>query len=287
MTYYPGVPVINRHTGVRMHAVACYKYQKRLEPICSDALDIFVNTLAYRLKCDQQNVVGIEGNTGSGKSSLALNICDKLSRRLKCPFDLDVDYIYTASDLWKKLEDEHANPISLMDEGSITLASMNATRKDDKDILALFDTMRSRHMTTLIVNPSMRRINASVRTDHMDFKIRCNDIEHPWVQGLGRGFFRVRKAERPEFTKNTEPFWKMQYTGIFGDYPPSLRDQYLEIKKKHQDEWKEKASIRSRIDEAMERNKAEKYLGKGLPQWAREPDDTEDEILDKDTEWIS
>lgn len=288
MTRYPGYPITNEHTGTVMHAVTTYKYQKRIEPVYSDALDVFVDTLANRLWSDLQNVIGIEGHTGSGKSSLALNLCDKLARRLKCPFDLDTDYIYTANDLWRKLDDEDCNPISLLDEGSITLASMNATRKDDKDILALFDTMRSRHMTTIIVNPTMRRINASVRNDHMDFKIRCNDVEHPWVRGWGRGFFRVRKAERPEFSQNQEPYWKLLYTGVFGDYPPALRDQYLEIKKKHQDEWKEKTALRARMEEAKEVAQAQKYLGIGVPKWARdEEDDGSGEIMDKDTEWLS
>lgn len=274
---YKGKRVRNTHNNRYMHLIARYKFQGHIEGIYSDAFDIFVDELARRIKRDQQNVVVVEGDTGSGKSAFALNLCVALSRKLGKSFDLSKDYIYSSADLWAKLADEDAGPISLLDEGSVTIASMNATRKDDKDIMTLFNTMRSRGWTTIICNPSIMRINQAVRMDHVDYKIRCNSPEKPLIRGFGRGFFQCRKANRHEFKKG-DPFWELIYTGVFGDYPPSLREEYLEIKNSHQDVLMERMVRRARTEEAQERAKAEKYLSAGtddpserpIPSWAEE-----------------
>ena len=258
---YPGKLVYNTNVGKNMHIVAQYRtFFGRKEGVYSDAYDSFVKTLAKRIRNDMQNTILIEGETGSGKSALALNLCLDLSRELKVGFDLAKDYIYSANDLWAKLTDIDSNPINLLDEGTVTLASNNAMQKSDKQIATLFDTMRSRHMTTFIVSPNSLRVNSSVRLDHADFKLRCSSKTHLLIAGYGRGFFEVRRAERKEFAKE-EPRWPMMYAGIFGDYPPMLKDEYLHIKESRQNELMQKYINRAKADEA----KADKEFEKLCP----------------------
>lgn len=269
---YPGKYLRNTHTNRGMHLIARYRMGGKIEGIYSDAFDVLVNELAKRIRNDQQNVVVVEGDTGSGKSAFGLNLCVALSKKMKKPFDLSKDYIYSADDLWRKLDDPDAGPISILDEGSVTIASANATRKDDKDIATLFNTMRSRGWTTIICNPSIMRINSAIRLDHVDFKIRCNSPEHPLIKGYGRGFFQCRQAQRNEFRKNgAEPYWKLIYTGVFGDYPESIKDEYLAIKNAHQELLMERMVRRARTEEAQERAKADKYLNgkptESAPDW--------------------
>lgn len=259
---YPGKRVLNTNIHKNMHLLASYKtFFGRTEGVYSDAYDDFVNRLANRIKSDMQNVVLVEGETGSGKSAFALNLCLDLARKLKCGFDLEKDYIYDSMDLWKKLEDEHANPINLLDEGTVTLASNNAMQKSDKQITTLFDTMRSRGWTTIIVAPSHLRINASVRRDHAEFKIRCTPKNKPLIPGFGRGFFECRRASRAEFKKD-EPEWLMLYAGVFGDYPPMLKDEYLNIKYNRQSELLRKYRNRAKADEAKQDKEFKKYCPK-------------------------
>lgn len=263
---YAGKVVFNTNVGFNMHLLASYRtFFGRREGIFSDAYDQFVALLARRIRDDMQNVIIIEGETGSGKSALALNICLDLSRRLNCEFDLETDYIYSASDLWNKLKQEDANPISLIDEASITLASSNAMQKSDKQILALFDTMRSRHWTTVLVAPSHMRINAAVIRDHVEFKLRCTPENKPLLPGFGRGFFECRRAVKSEFKKE-EPEWLMMYAGIFGDYPPILRNEYLNLKAVRQDELMRRYVNRAKTDEAKEDKEFKKYNPKADPK---------------------
>lgn len=259
---YPGKKVLNTNVMKYMHLLASYKtFFGRTEGIYSDAYDDFVSKLAARIRSDMQNVVLVEGETGSGKSAFALNLCVDLAKKLKCGFDLEKDYIYDATDLWAKLEDPYANPINLLDEGTVTLASSNAMQKSDKQIATLFDTMRSRGWSTIIVAPSHLRINASVRRDHAEFKIRCTPKNKPLIAGYGRGFFECRRANRAEFKKD-EPEWLMLYAGLFGDYPPMLKEEYLHIKKSRQDDLMRKYVNRAKADEAKQDKEFEKYCPK-------------------------
>lgn len=259
---YPGKLVLNTNVMKKMHIVAQYKtFFGRKEGIYSDAYDDLIKRLAQRIKDDLQNVIVIEGETGSGKSAMALNLCLDLARELKVGFDLEHDYVYSADDLWKKLGREDSNVISLMDEGTVTISSNNAMRASDKQIATLFDTMRSKHWTTVICTPNLNRLNSVIRKDHTEFKIRCASKNKPLIRGYGRGFFECRRAVRNEFGKD-EPRWYMMYAGIFGDYPPMLRDEYLHIKEMHQDQLMRQYVNRAKTDSAKEQKEFEKYCPK-------------------------
>lgn len=259
---YRGRLVYNANVGHKMHLIAEYRtFYGRREGIYSDAYDRLIQTLVKRINTDQQNVLLVEGETGSGKSAFCLNLCLDLARELKCGFDLDKDYIYSANDLWQKLKDPDANPINFLDEGTVTLASNNAMQKSDKQIATLMDTMRSKHWTTVIASPSHLRINSTIRRDHASFKIRCTSENKPLVKGYGRGFFECRKAVRYEFKKD-EPEWYMMYAGVFGDYPPMLRDEYLKIKADRQAELMQRYIDRAEADDAKDVKDIEKYIQK-------------------------
>lgn len=259
---YKGTVVRNRHTGRKMHMIAPYRtYYGKIEGIYSDAYDDLIKRLAWRVKHDMQNVIIIDGDTGSGKSAMALNICVDLSKRLKCGFDLSKDYIYDMSDLWRKLDDEYANPINLLDEGTVTIASNTAQEKQSKQFTTLLDTMRSKHWTTIICTPGYKRVNAVVRKDHADFKIRCASKTHPLVAGYGRGFFECRRVSRKEFDdSNKDPVWGMMYAGIFSDYPPIIRDEYLSIKAGRQDVLTRRFINEAKYIEAKAQKEQDKYV---------------------------
>ena len=261
---YPGKVVRNRHTGHRMHLIGIYRtFYKRVEGIYSDAYDDLIRRLVWRIKHDMQNVIIIDGDTGSGKSALALNICLDLARAMQVGFDLSKDYIYDMNDLWKKLDDEYSNPINLLDEGTVTISSSNAQQKQDKSFATLLDTMRSRHWTTIICTPGYKRVNSVVRKDHADFKIRCASKTHPLIKGYGRGFFECRRVRRMEFQDpNKDPTWTMMYAGVFKDYPPMLREEYLQIKHNRQDMLMRKYINEAKVNEAKIQKDIEKYVPK-------------------------
>ncbi len=228
---YPGQTVINkRWNGKRMHMVATYKKNRLKLGIYSDTFDLFILELRDRIKRNQQNVVIVDGDTGAGKSTLAIHICIELAKKLKVPFDFQKDYIYSLEDLWDKLQDPEASTINLIDEGSLLLSSKNSMSKENKDIVNLFNTMRSRGWSTIICAPSIFQIDKGVRQVHADYRVHCSSEDHSLIRGYGRGFFEVSKAKRNEYSKDAEPYWMLISTGIFGALPEKVDNIYQPIK---------------------------------------------------------
>ena len=231
---YPGKVVINkRWSNRKMHIMRKYYRNKMWVGIYSDAFDVFISVLAKRIKNHQQNVVHIAGGTGSGKSTLTIRMCYALAKKLGVPFDLRKDYIYSVDDLWNKLEDPKASPISLIDEAALVLNSKRSQSSDSVDIVNLFNTMRSRGWTTFLVSPSLDQINKDVRVTHVDFSLYCSSEDDSFIPGFGRGMFEISKKSKPRYAKSKTGdgiYWVLLATGVFKELPKRIDDIYQPIK---------------------------------------------------------
>lgn len=234
---YPGKEVINTRWGNRtQHLIGTYYRYGRTLGIYSDTFDMFIDELVKRTRNEQQNVIMCEGPTGSGKSTLAILCATQLAKRLGYTFDLEKDYIYGSKDMWLKLDDPNASPVSLIDEGTLSLNTMNFRRKDDTDLVVLFDTMRSRKWTTFVCAPSIRQINPTVRRLHVDYKLECSGPDNSFVRGYERGFFEVtNKVYSRKKRYDPDPYWNVLTTGVFGELPSDIDKRYQKIKAGRQD----------------------------------------------------
>ena len=142
---YPGKLFYNpRWHNKKQHVVGYYRKFSMYILVGSDTLDLFVKELKENIKKGYQNIIVIEGGTGSGKSSAAI----WLAKTMDPKWSISENYIYSLEDLKKKLDKadhgEKVSPISLFDEAVVSLNSRNSSRTEDKDMLILFNTMRSR-----------------------------------------------------------------------------------------------------------------------------------------------
>lgn len=235
-TYRGRVVRNKRYHNKKMHLVTSYvRYGIELG-VYSDAFDTFVKQMRKRIKKNLQNVIIVTGDTGSGKSTWCIQFAMALAKELGVPFDLDVDYVYGADDLWDKLNKPGASPISLFDEGSVSLNSMNSRKTGDRDIVVILDTMRSRGLTTIIALPDIRQCNPSIRRIHANYVIECSSVEHPFVKGYDRGFFEVKdKRYSKKKRYDPDPWWNVLYTGIFGPLDAETDKKYQQIKRARQD----------------------------------------------------
>lgn len=196
------------------------------DPIYSDLLTPFAEMLKKRIRSKRQNIIAVVGGTGSGKSTLAIQLC----RRIDYKWDLAENYIYSTEDLKRKLSRPDSSPINLFDEGSVSLNSSNSMQKDDKMMVVLFDTMRSRGWTTIICIPSLDSLNKRIRTYHLDYLIMCPNTTP--LRGYDkRGFAKIYEHVLRDWG---QPWDKPIGTTLFDKLPPRIDKEYQGIKTEHQ-----------------------------------------------------
>lgn len=213
----------NRFLNCELEVLATFNRKDGQHCVYNNLISAFAAMLAERIEDDRQNVIVVTGETGSGKSTFALQMCYAMGGKR---WDLRSNYIYDVADLKTKLDRPKPSPISLFDEGSISLNSNNSMRGDDKMLVALFDTMRSKHWTTFICIPRIGMLNKRIREVHVDYVCRC-PIQ-PVLPGYEpRGFIQIYKRVKREWVDDYD---RLIATGIFPPLDKRIDRLYRAVK---------------------------------------------------------
>ena len=178
---------------------------------------------------NQINILFV-GRTGSGKSNDAIQFC----RALDPKFSLRESYIYSAMDFVKKLKiirsGGSVSKVSLFDEGSVSLNSMNSQKRGDVALTICFDTLRSFGLCNCLCIPNERHLNKRIGENHLDFMFKCPNISP--VKGYSRkGFVDVYTHVYRDWA---DPYWDPIGTTIVEKLPPRIWEEYQTVKKEHQ-----------------------------------------------------
>lgn len=221
-----GVLGYNRVMRCNLHALMEYKGGDYL--IYSDLMTALAKTLKKRIKDKHQNVILVVGPTGSGKSTCALN----LIYALEPDWNIAENYVYSAEDLARKLKYRAtASKITLYDEGSVSLNSLNSIRRSDNMQVVLLDTCRSLGWTTVICIPSINDLNKRIRDHLIDYVLVCSN--KPLAPGLeARGFFELYKPGRDTWAKST--YYHLIGAGTYKKIEGKKAEIYDRIKYEHQ-----------------------------------------------------
>ena len=195
--------------------------------IYRDLLTPFAKLLRNRIKQQYQNTILVSGRTGSGKSTLAIQLCKAIDPK----WDLESNYIYSSEDLKRKLRNRgDSSPISLLDEGSVSLNSYNSQKTDDQRLTVLMDTCRSLGWTTVICIPNKDDLNKRIRNNHLDFMLRCPS--QSVIPGYNpRGFYNLYTHEYRDWGKD---YWMNVGCSIYDKLDKDVQTDYNKIKLRHQ-----------------------------------------------------
>lgn len=227
MIEYPAYRIPTLGNAVVHKAASCY-YDGL--PIYVDLLEALAKFCKHRVKAKYQNIINIVGDTGSGKSTLGYQLCLAIDPF----FRLEHNYIYDVQDLADKmaLPPSEVSPVNFMDEGSVILNSNRHNVKEQVRTVTIFDTMRTRGMTTIICSPKFRDVNNRVREEHTNFLLSC--AERAPLKGYGkRGFFKLyRPSTHGTFSNNN--YWYPIAWGVFGPLTPKQDREYQAFKSRSQ-----------------------------------------------------
>lgn len=200
-------------------------YADDYEVVYADLLPAFARILKRNIKDHHQNTVLIEGRTGSGKSTIGVKLCQLLDSE----WSLDNDYIYGIGDLKRKLRYPGSCPVSLLDEGSVSLNSYNSQKSDDKMMTVVMDSWRSLGKTTVICMPNRNDLNKRIRINHVDYLLKCPS-KSPVPGKSPRGFYTIFVHEYRDWG---EDWWKPVGTSRFTRLDKATQKTYDAIKLSH------------------------------------------------------
>lgn len=226
---FKGVVIWNNHLRRNMHCVATCNGGTR--GIYSDMMHELGKIFRANLKADDQNIIAIEGQPGSGKSTLGI----QLAKAIKPDWTIESGYVYDEKDLARKMATKSTNQVFLFDEASLAVNSRDSMTKDSRSIIATLDTCRSRHNSIIFVLPSFEDLNKSIRERLCQCRIYCASRNEHIVPGYsGRGFFTVYFPKHGQFS---DTFWQPVGMGIFSKLDEETQNEYSQIKQAHQDEY--------------------------------------------------
>lgn len=221
-----GIVGYNRVLKCKLHGLMEYKGGDYW--IYSDLITALARTLKQRIKQKHQNVILVVGPTGSGKSTCALNLIYAMDP----DWNIAENYVYSAEDLARKLKYRAtASKITLYDEGSVSLNSLNSIRRSDNMQVVLLDTCRSLGWTTIICIPSINDLNKRIRDHLIDYVLVCsNKPLDPRLEA--RGFFELYKPGRDTWAKST--YYHLIGAGTYKKIEGKKAELYDRIKYEHQ-----------------------------------------------------
>ena len=236
MTERPTRLVRNNELRCNMRLEATYTVSGRIRGVYADMMEKFAHAIIKRQEKQYQTVVVVTGRTGSGKSTFAVTLATEIARQLGETWDVRANYIYSIDDLKTKLKRYQDDPssvsrINLLDEGTVILSNRNVMSKEDKNIITLFETLRSYGFITLLCAPSYARLNMTIRENLTDFLVVCPDKPfHPAYRC--RGSF---EAFQPAYARWEQGmYWAHIGSGTFPPLEGALKREYEAVKLEHQ-----------------------------------------------------
>lgn len=238
---FKGEVVWNSKLHSNMHCVATYQGGKG---VYSDMINVLGKTFRASLKSDEQVILVIEGQPGSGKSTLGI----QLARAIKPDWSLENGYIYDEKDLAEKMAEKSTDNVFLFDEASITVNSRDSMSRSSRNIIAILDTCRSRHNSIIFVLPSFDDLNKSIRDRLCQYRIYCLSRTEKLVPKVNdsRGFFKVYAPSTGQFM---DVYWNLLGAGIFSKLDEKTQKEYNKLKLRHQEEFIKTITKKEEVEE--------------------------------------
>lgn len=229
--------------------------------------DELTETLKNVAETDRDNLVGIDGLTGTGKSTLAIKLCKK-----GCDwFSMKNDILYSRKEIIEWVTNSKQGSWGIADEMINAMFKRDFAAKNQKFLLKVFDMCRDRNLTLFMCIPNFwaldkhlldGRIRLRIHVAKTGFAFLWRPTTNPFTKDRWyRGYNEVVASNWDVYpnAKRTKGF-----TGYlkFGDIGSREKEEYLQIKaeKKAMIKAEEEAEEKKEILE----NKKSMELGKML-----------------------
>jgi energy-coupling factor transporter ATP-binding protein EcfA2 len=215
------------------------------------------------LQADKDFLIAITGDTGGGKSTLAVTMAYKISPN----FNMETDIIFSREELTDRIYNAPKYSCIIVDEAINALFKRDAMKKEQKNILKLLDMCRDRNLCLIFCIPSFWALDK--HTLQGRFRLRMH------IERTGLAF--IWKPTKNPFSDDPwGRLYNIKVTGLswdkypnaqatlgfvgfirFGDLPKYKKDTYLEVKKRKKQELRDKDEA---AEKKMEQERRENTL---------------------------
>lgn len=188
--------------------------------LLKDAIELLAKDMHKNIVDGYDNVVVVEGPEGSGKSNLAYAICKAYDPE----FDVSQQYVYNTEAFQEKLRSgDDRKAVFWMDEGSNMANNRDWNTTDNKNLIGLLETCRSRGWTIVMCIPTHERLDVYIREHRIRYLLKCGPMTFGKTGYQDRGYFEIRKKAP----------WGQLETVAYGRYdkiPAEVKETYEAIK---------------------------------------------------------
>ena len=196
-----------------------------------DLLQLLAKDMHDNVAAHYDNIVMIEGGEGSGKSNLAWNLIEHYSPG----FDISQTYVYNMDGIRDRFKNaDYGGGLFWMDETSQIASNRTWQSEDNKDLVSILETSRSKGFLICGCVPSIDRVDIYLRESRMRYQLICRPMSFPSIGRKDRGIFELRK-------RNNESL-KMDHVGygLFEQMPKEASAIYEPIKADFQERFRQK-----------------------------------------------
>lgn len=231
--YYPDIlrksnkpmNIIDRRIYVYPHGKYYIRY------LYDNLLDRLVEEIHENVKEDLDNIVGIDGPEGVGKSSLAYWIAKKYNPN----FDMRASYAVSFKELVDKIHDYHGQDdgaVFWLDEATKIGNKREWASKENVALMKLLQMFRSRHWLLILCIPSINDLDIYLREQRIRYELHCLWLDWEERTHKDRGYFQLCRVEIKDDNK---PRKSVGY-GIYDPIPADVVESYKSLKRETQDD---------------------------------------------------
>lgn len=183
-------------------------------------LDLLAEDMKKNVDDGYDNIICIEGPEGSGKSNAAYQLISRYDHKFK----LENGYVYDTDAFKDRLESgDDVGRSFWMDEGSNIANNRDWNTENNKNLVKIVETMRSRHWTLVFCIPKSDRLDIYLRENRLRYLITCEPMEFTQYGYKKRGYCEVKKKD---------DYGQMKSIGyaMYDPMPPQISIEYEKIK---------------------------------------------------------
>lgn len=205
---------VNRYQSGKIH----------VDYLLDGLMDAMVKEMDFSIGQKFDNIIIISGREGSGKSSLAYQIC----KTYDPDFSMERGYIYNFDEFLDAIRagDDRGRTFWL-DESSNIANRYNWMTTDNKAFNQILEMMRSRGWTLVMCIPQEDRLDNYVRSCRARFKLKCKIRGWTKDTRARRGYYELYRVVPQE---RGDAYDQLVGYGQFEPMPPRVAEKYEAIK---------------------------------------------------------